>query len=241
MRLITKTSFKDYYDSCVGYGIDPLVVYVRERASYSVGGYSKESDQVLESVGFKKAIKKLRIPNGLRFSFDSKKGVTPAFVGFCGRIYPAVSVVEKTPEGYFYDPQLKTMTYKIGSKKMVILHSVDEVDHYCQHHPENSALSKLACDKSLADFFQPVEELDAFVMADAPVIAYADSEYHVNPRLLDFRFDQVIDGIQAFQEISAFISGTLYSAKQTAPLPITDRQRAATKGFDDLSFRKRKN
>ena len=60
-----------------------------------------------------------------------------------------------------------------------------------------------------------------------------------NPSLMGRGFQKFKDGVSAFQEISAFISGTLNTANQMKHVA-SDQELIAAHGFDKHSFRKGK-
>lgn len=61
----------------------------------------------------------------------------------------------------------------------------------------------------------------------------------INPRLKDYGFDRIKDGVAAFQEISMYLSNILVEQKET--VVIEDRLRVEQHGFDlKTSFRKPK-
>jgi len=54
----------------------------------------------------------------------------------------------------------------------------------------------------------------------------------------DLRFQKVVDSFTAFQEISMFISGVL-GQTENPMITTSDRDLAISKGFTQLSFRKK--
>ncbi|MEG0870385.1 MAG: hypothetical protein RSG77_25585 [Hafnia sp.] len=238
MRLISKASFKDYYDSCIGFGIDPKVVYVRTHEEVNVHREHQYVDV------YTKARAAIIMPEGMNYAFGRYHGgdnrVDFAFVGFCGRVYPAIRVTEVEPMGFRHSAAAGGKIWFSEVKKHIFLYSAEEVAHYVEQHPHQTELASFLKYKNLEELFKVRDEVDAFLRLDAPIFAYCESVFHRNPRLSDFGFAKVMDGTQAFQEISAFVSGTLQAQNQMPYITVTDKEKAASKGFGEMSFRKRK-
>lgn len=238
MRLICKASFKDYYDSCMSYGIDPLVVYVRTHEEFIVNGRYRGKDDHAHHETFAKARAAIAEDDlrTSRYTSDSRGDALLAFVGFCGKIYPALRI-DETPSIDYRDP----LYYSRREKKYAFIYTLEQLEAYSAAHPDNTGVVGLLKRKNIEAFFKVKDRIEPFLMADAPIFAYCDGVFHINPKLVDYGFAKMIEGARAFQEISAFISGTLMTKNQMPPIPITDKQRAETKGFDDRSFRKAKS
>jgi hypothetical protein len=58
----------------------------------------------------------------------------------------------------------------------------------------------------------------------------------LNPSLKDLSFSRAVDGITAFQEVSMHVA-SLHSSAIKQPEPISDKLKALSKGFNNLSFR----
>lgn len=234
MRLISKSAFKDYYDACIAYGIDPKVVFVRTKKEYKVSGWESENAQVLSDIGFNSAFSSVKIPAEIRYCFGGTGDrVDFAFIGFCGRIYPFLRVSEPSKLSPYH------LLYT-AEAKVVYLHSYDDLLKYHAENPDLGVIKRFIECKEMRRFFEPIENAQPFLNAKTPIFAFCKDTFTVCPKLSELGFAKVIDGHQAFQEISAFISGTLDVMNQVPPLPITDKERAASKGFDQMSFRKRK-
>ena len=69
-----------------------------------------------------------------------------------------------------------------------------------------------------------------------------DAELVTNPILKALQFQTRVDVYTAWQELSMFLGNNIVNASTPPPRPISDDERAETKGFDKkTSFRNQKN
>lgn len=240
--MLINSKFQDYYDSCLGYGIDKKVVYNREpryftdvvRSSSEGYGHSLLSKVSIKEINMTKAACNGWGPDMTNHrEMYRRHGVCTyssiAVLGFCGTL-------TKVYLSYTYRAS------DIVHGKYVEGGWVSDMYMSAEKMPEDLKKRRLGYfDKgTIGDSFKEVMERkndDLFLELNAPVfLAYSDFLI-VNPELKKLGFSKIKDGVSAFQEISAYISGTL-NANRVEPEPITDVLRAQTHGFDKNSFRK---
>lgn len=219
--MLINSKFRDYYDSCLGFGIDKTVVYNRAIEKIPSGKILEPNstyNKVLSAFkDWGPEISHRRGVRGTPCNFDI------VGIGFCGHLFKAVSEGVLAPadtSGY----------YKSGTHYSI--DSMSEELRRCRV----GWMSNL----TVGDYFQEIltrENVDPFLILNAPTFIITDSWIVINPYLTHLNFGKIRGGVDAFQELSAFISGVL-GASRAEPLPITDELRAHSKGFDKNSFRK---
>ena len=229
MRIIS--DFKDYYDSAAAYGIDKTVVYQRKRTELLVPALDTTFEEMPRSSDFGGywAEMQLRI------------------VVVAGKGYPVVTLKEGE-----YVAKVKTHWYNL-----------DALDRHIANHPkseffysrfggwegEERGWSKhfRMSHKGLMGAFAKVRSMDLTHLCiehGTPVALIrwdkrkTEPNLILNPKLSDWRFQNVMDAYTTFQEIDMFVSGVL---GQTANpmVAISDNDRIAKHGFDKWSFRKK--
>ena len=242
MKLISK--FSDYYDSFASFGFDPKVVFARKNEKFSF--LYRDFDQAMYDIAQK-------IKSSFSISYMLNRsvkfggildgdGFRIGYVGFCGHIYPFLyasevkSVLDGSERGFV--PTYTTSSGTEYVKRHFLFSEADVLKflNFPEGHPKHKELRLL----KLNEFFVQKEMLEPFLKLNCPVFAYVDRLFEINPKLVDYSFARVKDGVQAFQEISAFISGVLNTQDQMPPIAITDVDRAHSKGFDKMSFRREK-
>lgn len=233
--MIIKSDFQDYYDYCLGYGIDKKVVYNRKKEIIEARRAMEEVPPKLKAV--------LSSCNGwgpdmtlwpIR-AYSSGRAVSVVVVGFAGKLMKVIltDTLVKTPvervtrKGYY--PHVNeewvkelhftadTLPADITEKKRWRLHNLTYGDVF------KAPLTR--------------ENDEVFIALGAPVfVAYEDAVI-INPKLSDYGFGKHVDGVTAFQEISTYIAGALSSAN-SLPMVTDDKSLAQAKGFDKHSFRK---
>jgi hypothetical protein len=248
MRIVSK--FNDYYDGVQAYAPDASdIVYVRARREYEVGWYASEArrkagehelDLMLRRCCYGK-------PPGV-------EGLTRGVINFCGKRYPFWQA---------YDPLAK------GKMKYQGFFTYDQLVAYFSRDPRSDVYKRLAgkakrprrsrynwrarqCwDEHLnrtswlryQEEFKPEHENDdVFRYFNAPIIVHSDKNPQlviVNERLNQFTLAKQLDPFTLFQELSMYLGNNLANTENPDDLEMTDVQRAATKGFDKWSFRKK--
>jgi hypothetical protein len=239
MRIIGK--YKDFYDSCLGYGRDENLTYVRDQRIFTPD--SAIGDRVW---GFKCDERKnftMSYPapwddhHWPATEIKAKKfeyKVRPGLIGFCGMIYPYIAVAEKNYPGYaeryrenfFYDHAVFTEFMK----QLKILPK----GYFDKPEARKYWAYNRFCDAGVKNFFERVEEIDIFFDLGDPSFAITVHDYktvvQTNPILKDFQFGRVFDAFGCFQELSMFLGGVLGEAHPPT-VEISDEEMAKKKGF----------
>lgn len=235
--MIINSKFHDYYDNCVGFGIDKALVFDRKHKQITNShlckpGGSDEQTMVAEILAIYSSIIN-RLPG------FSNALYSLAIIGFCGKIYIAVEYDNSTP---FYEKGVG-WSFKIreGTETFWRLEDVhpdrrEKLIRGPRYQLHGSA-------KSLADWFELTEGMrvidtyDLFARNDLVSFFTDGTTMHINPELQKYGFQKLMDGVTAFQEISLHLAN-LTSSKSKEPEPVSDKLKAISKGFDDRSFRK---
>ena len=236
--MIIVSNFRDYYDSCVAYGIDKAIVYKREQEYISdprssVPGRSHNDNLCLDVLKAIDQVKENLVTLG-------NEKYSRIFVGFCGKLYCGLREhdYENNTSKFFWGPGDFTeeeLREPLNANRVLI-----------------PSLHK-AYAKSLADWYERNGEWlvydckDLFIKYDLVSFGLQVKFFHngmlgeqylmLNPALKDFGFQKAKSGLQAFQDIAMHISGVLRPVEKE-PEPISDVLKAHSKGFDKHSFRK---
>lgn len=254
MRIISK--FHDYYDTALSYGDDASLVYLRHTSE----------DRVLEDKKHKlrdliEAEKDRQ--QAMSIDFYNKVGkhpihlrVQPMFLYFCGKTYPIYKVEhERANEHYYYRrrDELSNVEYYPDKEDMfrrcTELTGLDFASYaaknnqYMYHmgrfttrneEPYTKRLDSMLADIGRSDKAgQILQEYNIPIM----LLDTYGSRLILNPRLLDYQVQKVIDPWTAFQEIEMYAGGVL-KRQDVMTSTISDKDRIAQHGFDKWSFRK---
>lgn len=265
MRIISKQH--DYYDTALGYGIDPTVVYVRKPVGYEhrscpsdiLHGRAKRvntghiSDLIaaaiddfvtlMHSFGIGRYTCE-KIKAGRRELFMNNMGG----VIFCGKLYlwlepmcVEYGYTEKTTRAFCYNlDQVQKFFVKFGKKLPETVKSPKWNRH--SKHSLTKRNLRAFFGRNLEDRHHKLVDLHSQI--DAPVILFKKfAEYPekatiwVNPILRDVQFYKAVDAFSAFQELSMFISGVL-GGKTPKMIELSDEDKIAKHGYNEWSFRK---
>jgi len=233
MRIIS--GFKDYYDTCIGYGIDPKLVYVRK------------TEEILNIKGddleFIKPL--LNIYNEMPYLGGNKSRDT-GVIAFCGRAYPFYTfftshVLTSKFTVYYELDKLKTaieQSDSIYKKEYLARFNNNNKAHWYGKWKVSGNLNQHNWDSFLdnTDFNLPDSLHRHF---KSPILLKLYDELIINPRLNQYNFASVIDPYQAFQRLSMYVGNNL--ATQMDPeVHVSDVIKAESHGFDKWSFRKHK-
>ena len=235
MRIISK--FHDYYDSAMGFGQDPGLVYRRDMKV-----------QVIESRLWPGPETVLSALVGKPWPYDWSRALRSSLIGFCGRFYwmcykhPLVVGLDVTTnkEVWLTDGQILEietvledyrresawMTRRFGTREERVARTLSTVREAIASLPrEESIFRALNAPVFLATCSDPSWDHGFEV------------EITTNPRLATLGFQHVLDPFSAFQEIAMFLGSALATEDQAPRTVGDDRTIASAKGFDDQSFR----
>lgn len=230
--MLITSNFRDYYDNCAAYGVDTQVRYDRKTETFSHNHW--RSSEIVDPTPKIKAVMDAAEGWGRSLSWHDRQAwnetrsyVSIGLLGFCGVLYRFVLEDRKKP-----------CEYRIIPETFHVMH----LDKSTMPPEWESKYRYWKTGNTLfQDFEAPLirENIDLFVMLNAPVFVAYDNLVEVNPNLKNLGFQKIKDGVTAFQEISAFISGTLNTANQMKH-KATDQELIQAHGFDKHSFRKGK-
>jgi len=242
MRIVS--SFKDYYDIGLTYGIDPKCVYVRETRELE----NPRPDHNKAPTSDQLALIPLLI-KGNSVPYDGGSGIDGGIVAFCGHVYPFWSHGEIVA---FSLPKLadlvnKDPTVPLEDKKRIVSVVQFVLDPKIRHTIRHSGrfyaygISHYSFKKWQQEFKPEIED-EVFRYFNTPIMLVEHNSNHqpkvtINPRLNKLGFASVIDPYKAFQELSMYIGNNLVNQKDPNP-PISDILKAETHGFNKWSFRK---
>jgi hypothetical protein len=230
MLLISK--FNDYYDSCIGYGVDKSVVYKRETEEGRL-----DNPSVISST--------LRSFYQIEYSYSSDRLKRDwrgfSVLSFCGKPY------------VFYTKECYSTTHTDTTNKNRCLYTLEELIEYFNKNDNNSYSHMVSYNYAVRNFKilqqDRTDYLPLHFKYNSPILLFGheankiDSIYRdgsdmiINPRLKDIGFQKKVDPYTAFQEISMFISGVLGSTEKET-VNISDKDLRDAKGFDKMSFKK---
>lgn len=266
MRIHSK--FRDYYDSCLGYGIDPNCHYVRHTEEFQNKHKAQKNLKhgKWENVEYKVVQDCPRIAEyfdmfprysrGWRGEGDRIEAIRSHLILFCGATYvylefeirPTKSTGINKFHKAFSVNDVDVLIRKYGTKDAKARWSGKESKSQSRYRGKRgdkyytySAVDQ-ADVKWLFTNWQGVKHqdiLDVHYKTTVPVMKVEGEKLIYNPCLKDLEFFKVVDAFQAFQELSMFISGVL-GGQSPKMIEISDEVRIAKHGFDKMSFRKEK-
>ena len=230
MYIISKKSYKDYYDGVAGsVGIDKTITYERHRQEFNVRK-DKNAPKIFE---FGKVV---RWRNPIRWikhisTKNTKYGYGYFLIGFCGKLYMGFKIVERQEGRVVNDTQCN-----FGDKLYITYDANEFMEKY--HDKQN-----VWYDDEIINCCDELFKIDALELNreyKTPIWAFEDETFIVNPLLKNFDFFKMMDAFTAFQEISMFIGGVLGN-KEKEIIQVSDKNKIEQHGFDyKWSFRKEK-
>jgi hypothetical protein len=206
------SKFKDYYDAMRSQDLDKEPFYLRETKTFELA--KMDDAQRFEADRLMAAM------------MPRITGIERGVIGFCGRLFPLyivgshvcfhqAALVAATDEGVFVDDW--------GYPVHGVARAIEDLG------PEWGYMRQRIDDAP-------------FIAFRAPVLWRRDRELVANPILKALQFQTQVDVYSAWQELSMFLGNNMVSASTVPPRPISDAERAETKGFDKkTSFRNQKN
>ena len=227
MKVISK--FKDYYDSVSHQYLDKEILYLRETRIMEI---SRKTADTLPAVHYDGYV---RYEN-LRLQRDFL--VNASIIGFCGKLYPFVSVKVMSTEQthYLYDIESFQQFAKEYGMKLK-----EERGRWRWRSYDFCYMS------DYVRFFNNIEKYENlskfFVDYQVPCFKYSmvsgrTYKLTLNPPLKPYGFMKVKDPFSAHQELYQFVSG--YLNQPTQPMvQISDKDKIHKHGFDKWSFRQK--
>ena len=218
MKIIT--DFKDYYDHGMAFGIDEGIVYERFKRTIhppehivtkhgGILGFCNQFWEVMEEPLEESPSYSYRYQYKARLKTYEERSEERLEAGWI----EGSPVFEKYDKHkikayYWLRPveNINTMEWLKGGWRQL------NYTHY------NNWLSSIFMEHSVPSFY--VDKTDSF-------------ETTLNPTLLDYGVQKILDPVQAFQELSTFIP----SLRVVDTFDMTNEQKGRSKGFDEYSFR----
>ncbi len=241
--------FKDYYDSLLSLGQDPLVTYHRTSEEWNLGydtvyGQRRYPPQVPDEV--------CKLGELLNV-FGRHKEIELALIGFCGKLYLGFrwqlasfynghryEVVPDRHTRWYYDVEPIKETFPElhePSVKLVAQASNLDVRHWWAGLSDEQVPRiiyerlRRYNEQNLDDLFRE--------QVKAPVFLLTHRTYTINPELQKLQFFRVVDAPSAFQQLEAYLSN-IFLGQYPMPAPLTEKQQVTRYGFDETyGFRTR--
>lgn len=231
MKIFSK--FRDFYDSCLSFGIDENIVFMRNQSVIKQ-----------EKITGKWSINEFyRIEDNLFSSTQGYFDINEAFMlHFCGKEIPFLKI--RINKEYHSEEQIN-FCYNIKQVESLVLKYCNEKcieNFYAKHKIWKSKKLKDSKYEKINNWFisntRNVKTFDKYFEYETPYYLETSSVIIINPCLTDISFYKYYSSFEAFQEISMFISGVM--GGQVPPMvSIDDKVRFEKKGFDSKrSFRK---
>jgi hypothetical protein len=193
MRIVNK-EFNDYYDSCMTYGMDEKLVYVRNLEEYSQKSrlYTLVFNELQKFMSYNSRKNNFSSLNCDTSEFKIKSGI----IGFCGKLYPYFKIFSEETQQikYTFDKKfMKAFTIKISKN--------------------NSNFFSLNLSLATVESFMSVKiNQDLFFKLGNPIFQIDNKKLIINPNLRRYKFYKIINAFTAYQEISIFLGGVLEEA-----------------------------
>jgi len=234
MKVISK--FHDYYDSCMKFGIDKSLIYLRESKDIVL---SKKMIADYNNITNTQEVHGRNANNTVLNHFISFE-----IIGFCGKIYNLIRFIPSdirerngSSDLFFYDYNEFEKYIKENNHILRIdLKKTAWRDGFL-----DGCKKKLSAtvSKEISDIFHK-EKVPVFVLKENRNIKeryYVNTTITLNPKLSDYGFYKVKDTFSAYQEISQYISGVLGVNKKDL-IEVSNKDQIIKKGFDlKTSFR----
>lgn len=214
MRIVSKR--KDYYDSAMGYGQDPSIVYVRNEQIFE--RYLNETLMI----GFCGKIYPY-IHYSKLSSIEHPNGVSE----YCYNEEQYRKCIEKYEDKKTLDYYLTKDYWSLWARKYV----TKQENKLIYFNADYSKFTKLFREYNTPIWYY--HQSESFIIPRKYYLT-------INPQLKPLQFAKAVDPFQAFQEISMYLGGILGTGNPSIP-EISDRDLLEAKGFDyKFSFRKDK-
>lgn len=248
MRIISK--FKDYYDTCMYYGMDKELVYSRQSQNIqaNITQLIKENTTI-GHFNYSAHHRYISNKENIEFNFGS--------IGFCGKFYPYIKFARRMP--------FDRLTQMSIPDEVTFCYSAEQTHEFMQKFPytgknnldrggnpiKNYPLTVRMPYQHYTEKYMSLESyytnnfkesLEPFYKYNTPIIVESKSTPHndpmieVNACLKNYQFYRMFDAFKAFQEISMFVGGVLpQNGKEM--IVLSDVMKRDKHGFDDMSFK----
>jgi hypothetical protein len=213
--------FKDYYDGAMGYGIDKSLVYVRHTETKC------------------EEIKRFHeIDDCSRSNHDSERRFI--IIGFCGKLIPMIKTVTNIKERIYPHKKIKKIKFFQGNNCLnMYLNSKERQSSWSRERLENSfnSVMKQGLERLFVEHNVPIFAIE-YCHEDQQYCKYDESIITLNPELTDYKFENIYQPYEAFQEIAMYMGGVL-PKKDSSMVEVSEACKVQMKGFDSWSFRKK--
>lgn len=217
MRIIS--NFKDYYDGAMKYGQDPFIVYERfsKTLDFNDDIYKIEKD-------YKWRWQKRSFFENFSLEY---KSFDSCVIGFCGKFYKMLKTADDKLK-YFYNAE-SVMKYVFSNTRVT---SVNEkaIHSFKKQVKQFFAYNLKQTHTDLTNFITTIfqdKNVPCFVVEPEN---RAKVNLVLNPILWSYDFYKAMNPVQAYQEISMYVGGTLRQPTKNT-IEISDRDMAIKKGF----------
>lgn len=258
MRIIS--DFKDYYDTVLGFGSEPNLVYLRKTMVFETTARLHDREEDIPQhirQAFRAPLKFLRqlpcvVQNREPYPMRVLKiPITKKIVGFCGVLFALLEtngvVVDSVDRiiPHLSDEYLREFGTNLKEASALLLKKSQKLHWY------SSALAQpLNCQSwdRVVDKFSGMRFDEVFIAAGVPVFKLEYTVNHdscdcgvfrctLNPPLRTEFFQKIKPPAVAFQEISMYVGNQL--TRQMDPISaVPDDIMRDEKGFDEWSFRR---
>ena len=240
MRIISK--FKDYYDIGTSLGIDKTQVFVRKNKILTVAQLPEEVKTKL----CKKVNNKYWTPNWLKdWRITASVRAKLILVIVAGKSYPCIKMYASFDSTTYCYNEHDIITALKHYKAEELVNNPKGCP-YWGRSPYNSMVKALAAKYPTTTNMHILLDTPVFLIEakerrwQESTRSYSEEEVlEINPILKDLEFYRVLDSYTAYQEINMFKFGVMPDNKDV-PQTIPDKYIRDAKGFDDMSFKKRK-
>ena len=240
--------FHDYYDTALGHGVDPHVVWKRVPREWNGKGLPLP-DVAADADSLDAELGPRLLPASRPDRWRTRKPAwhyRRGWVAFCGRTYPFIEMIDRHDAPA--SPPPSTFCYSTGEvaallkKKELARFERDDrvwrfelcradVDDFFEQSPGSAELHRVTASPVVVGTHTLTAELRRRVAHLRRVEVVT-----VNARLADFEFQSVVDPYTAFQELSMYLGGVL-GRPEMEHAPIPDDAMRDMKGFDEQSFK----
>jgi hypothetical protein len=237
--MLIKSTFKDYYDSAAGMGVDASVTYIRETStiqlddayfvddipSYFPDDWHEETDRKMSKY-------ELIDLDGHHAQFT--------LIGFCGTLYVGLfGNIHKKEELYqyaYFGEEILTLNWSKEKRWRGSSHLAGVENCLKQWHgkKDDTYFKKLKTPIFTLDIRHP---LTRYEMNN---VGLYTPKFTVNPPLGILQFYKAVDAYSAFQSVQSYVSGVL-GVDANPMIEVSNNTKIVKAGFDlKTSFRKDK-